>query len=119
MRRKLSAVSFSHTPEVVPVPESAPSGKLDIDVEFVGIVGDVATFNVPAYDPETYNRLDRLTVYLVPGTDHVPTTVEEFEGSSYPFVSVDTSGVNGTTVDVTLPAVEGPHNGRAILDFDL
>lgn len=120
MRRKLSAVSFAFTPDPtpVPVPEPAPSGKLDIDVEFQGIVGNVATFAIPAYDLETHNRLERLTVYLVPGTDHVPTAVEEFEASAYPFVPVEVGAINGGTVDVTLPAVEGPHNGRAILDFD-
>ena len=106
----------------VPAPPAPPAvpPKADIAVTIVGLVGDVLTVAIPAYDLATCNKLCELYAFLLPEGQAAPTDAAGYVASPLQFSGADVSAVQtGTNATLTLPGgTPGSFLVQTILGFD-
>jgi hypothetical protein len=123
MRYVLSSVRLDLAPpgSDAPAPTEGPptSGKTDVDVTSLGIVGQTLTVQIPAQNPAVNNLMGDLRAYVMPVTDQAPADAIGYLASQYPFVALDPTPyqANGGNAQLNLPDATVPSAVQLVLGF--
>lgn len=111
---------FGPTTDVVNVGPPSPPPKADPTPEYLGQVDGVASFRIPPYDLDGYNRLDEIRVYLIPSGSPGFADAAELVASALPFAVANVAEQRaGASVAIPLPDVPpGVYVGQTVYGYE-